>query len=159
LARSRELLSGAESLRERARALRGGDEGIIRVGVAPLTLESLMPTFLAQHQRRHPKIDVRLAEADPVRLWAQLERGELNLAISFPGHEGLGSRLLFPVWALSVMPADHRLARRTAVKMSWQASGCSYRVANISRVNGSILRAGRVVCGQLWHSKVQPLTH
>src|SRR5262249_11296633 len=62
LARSRELLSGAESLRDRARALRGGDEGLIRVGVAHLTLESLMPTFLAQHQRRHPKIDVRLAE-------------------------------------------------------------------------------------------------
>jgi len=117
LARSRELLSRAESLRERARALRGGDEGIIRVGVAPLTLESLMPTFLAQHQQRHPKIDVRLAEADPGRLWAQLERGELNLAISFPGHEGLGSRLLFPVWALSVMPADHRLARRTTVNV------------------------------------------
>jgi LysR family transcriptional regulator, cyn operon transcriptional activator len=115
LARGRDLLSSAESLRERARALRGGDEGVIRVGVAPLTLESLMPPFLAQHQRRHPKIEVRLAEADPGRLWAQLERGELNLAISFPGHEGLGSRLLFPVWALSVMPAGHRLARRTAV--------------------------------------------
>jgi DNA-binding transcriptional LysR family regulator len=115
LARGRELLSDSEALRERARALRSGDEGVIRVGVAPLTLESLMPPFLAQYRRHHPKIEVRLAEADPGRLWAQLERGELNLAISFPGHEDLGSRLLFPVWALSVMPADHRLARRTTV--------------------------------------------
>src|SRR5215831_19593758 len=118
LARSRELLSRAESLRERARALRGGDEGIIRVGVAPLTLESLMPTFLAQHQQRHPKIDVRLAEADPGRLWAQLERGELNLAISFPGHEGLGSRLLFPVCAVGLMTPDHRLARQRTLDVA-----------------------------------------
>jgi DNA-binding transcriptional LysR family regulator len=118
LSRSRDLLRGAESLRERAHALRGGDAGIIRVGVAPLTLESLLPPFLAYHQQRHPKIDVRLAEDSPSRLWARLERGELNLAISFPGHEGLGSRLLFPVCALGLMSRNHRLARQTALDVA-----------------------------------------
>jgi LysR family transcriptional regulator, cyn operon transcriptional activator len=110
LSRSRELSRSAESLRERAHALRGGDVGIIRVGVAPLTLESLLPPFLAHHQRRHPKIDVRLR--------AQLERGELNLAISFPGHEGQGSRLLFPVCAVGLMTADHCLARQRTLDVA-----------------------------------------
>jgi DNA-binding transcriptional LysR family regulator len=110
--RSRELMHGAESLRERAQALRGGNAGIIRVGVAPLTLQSLLPPFLAHHQRRHPKVDVRLFEDSPSNLWARLERGELSVAISFPGHEGLGSRLLFPVCALALMSPNHRLARR-----------------------------------------------
>jgi LysR family transcriptional regulator, cyn operon transcriptional activator len=115
--RSRELLSGAESLRERAHALRGGDAGIIRVGVAPLTLQSLLPPFLAHHRRRHPKVDVRLFEDSPGNLWARLERGELSVAISFPGHEGLGSRLLFPVCALVLMSPNHRLARRKALEV------------------------------------------
>jgi LysR family transcriptional regulator, cyn operon transcriptional activator len=115
--RSRELLSGAESLRERAHALRSGDVGIIRVGVAPLTLQSLLPSFLAHHQRRHPRIDVRLFEDSPSNLWARLERGELSLAISFPGHEGLGSRLLFPVCALALMSPDHHLARRKTLEV------------------------------------------
>ena len=118
LARCRELLRGSESLRERAHALRQGDAGIIRVGVAPLTLESLVPAFLTHYQRRHPKVDVRLVEDSPSRLWARLERGELNLAISFPGHEGLGSRLLFPVFALALMSEDHRLGRRATVDVS-----------------------------------------
>lgn len=115
--RGRELLGGAESLRERAQALRGGDAGIIRVGVAPLTLQSLLPAFLAHHQRRHPKVDVRLFEDSPGNLWARLERGELSVAISFPGHEGLGSRLLFPVCALALMSPSRRLARRNTLEV------------------------------------------
>ncbi len=118
LARCRELLKGAESLRERARALRRGDVGIIRVGVAPLTLESLLPPFLARYGRDHPKVEVRLVEDSPSRLWARLERGELNLAISFPGHEGLGSRLLFPVFALGLMSTSHNFAKRTTLDVA-----------------------------------------
>lgn len=115
LTRSRELLRGAGLLRDRAQALRGGEAGIIRVGVAPLTLESLLPPFLVQYLPRHPKVDIRLAEDGPGRLWQRLERGELDLAISFPGHAGLGSRLLFPVCAVALMVRDHPLGRSTTV--------------------------------------------
>ncbi|MBI3825610.1 MAG: LysR family transcriptional regulator [Candidatus Rokubacteria bacterium] len=118
LARGRQLLTDADSFRERAGALRGGDAGILRVGVAPLTLESLLPPFLIRHQRRHPGIEVRLAEDSPSRLFARLERGELSLAVSFPGHEGLGSRLLFPLCALAVMSVDHRLGRRATLDVA-----------------------------------------
>lgn len=118
LNRGRQLLTGAESFRERAGALRAGDAGIIRVGVAPLTLESLLPPFLVRHQRRHPRVEVRLAEDSPDRLWARVERGDLNLAVSFPGHEGLGSRLLFPLCALGVMSREHRLSRQTTLDVS-----------------------------------------
>jgi DNA-binding transcriptional LysR family regulator len=118
LALSRDLLARAASLRERADALRGGEAGIIRVGVAPLTLESLLPPFLAGYRRRYPKVDVRLVEDSPGGLWTRLERGELNLAISFPGHAGLSGRLLFPVCAIAVMSSDHRLARRATLDVS-----------------------------------------
>ncbi len=118
VARGRQLLTDADSFSERARALRGGDAGIIRVGVAPLTLESLLPPFLIRHQRRHPGVEVCLVEDSPNRLWARLERGELDLAVSFPGHEGLGSRLLFPLCALGVMSLEHRLGRRAPLEVA-----------------------------------------
>ena len=118
LALGRELLRGAESMRERAHVLRGGDAGIIRVGAAPLTLESLLPGFLSQHCQRYPTIDVHLTEDGPGRLWERLEQGDLDLAISFPGHEGLGSKLLFPVCAVVLMSPDHRFSRRKTVEVS-----------------------------------------
>jgi LysR family transcriptional regulator, cyn operon transcriptional activator len=118
LTRGRQLLTEAESFSQRAAALRGGDTGIIRVGVAPLTLESLLPPFLIRHQRRHPGVEIRLTEDSPNRLLTRLERGELSLAVSFPGHEGLGSRLLFPLCALGVMALDHHLARRATLEVA-----------------------------------------
>lgn len=118
VARGRQLLTDADSFRERAGALRGGDAGILRVGVAPLTLESLLPPFLIRHQRRHPGVEVRLTEDSSGRLFARLERGELSVAVSFPGHEGLGSRLLFPLCALAVMSPDHGLGRRATLEVT-----------------------------------------
>ena len=118
VARGRQLLTDADSFRERAGAMRGGDAGIIRVGVAPLTLESLLPPFLIHHQRRHPGVEVRLTEDSPDRLFARLERGELSVAVSFPGHEGLGSRLLFPLCALGVMSRDSRLGRQATLEVT-----------------------------------------
>jgi len=118
LVRGRQLLADAAALGERAAALRGGNQGIIRLGVAPLTLEALLPPFLVHHQRRHPGIEVHLVEDSPSRLWAGVERGELTLAVSFPGHEGLGSRLLFPVCALAVMASDRHRARRATIEVA-----------------------------------------
>lgn len=117
LARARDLLANASSLQDRARALRSGDQGIIRVGIAPVTLEGLVPPFLTHHQRRHPNVEVRLTEDSPARLWAKVERGELDVAVSFPGHEGLGSRFLFPLCALAVM-SEGRFPRRSQLELT-----------------------------------------
>jgi LysR family transcriptional regulator, cyn operon transcriptional activator len=118
LERGRQLITDTESFRARARALRGGDAGIIRVGVAPLTLESLLPPFLVRHHRRHPAVEVRLVEDSPGRLLDKVESGEISVAVSFPGHEGLGSHLLFPTCVVGVMAENHRLARRSTLEVS-----------------------------------------
>jgi DNA-binding transcriptional LysR family regulator len=47
-----------------------------------------------------------------------VERGELTFAVSFPGHEGLGSRLLFPVCALAVMSSDCQVVRAATVDVA-----------------------------------------
>jgi DNA-binding transcriptional LysR family regulator len=63
LRRSRRLLEDAASLGERARALRGGLTGTLRVGAPTQVIENLLAPFVVQYQRRHPGVEVHLHEA------------------------------------------------------------------------------------------------
>ena len=54
LRQSRRLLMEADSLDARARALRGGHTGILRVGATPMVIETTLSAFLSRYRRRHP---------------------------------------------------------------------------------------------------------
>src|SRR6267142_1787319 len=60
LQHSRSLLSDAESFGERARALKSGHTGILRVGATPQAIESHLVDFLVRYRRRHPGVEVHL---------------------------------------------------------------------------------------------------
>ena len=75
------MLAEAESLQERASALRGGKGGVLRVGATPQFIEAAMPHLLAIYQRGHPEVDVRLVEDGASQLITAVEHGELHLAI------------------------------------------------------------------------------
>src|SRR6185312_16760654 len=62
LLRSRRLLTDAESLSDRARALRAGETGVLQVGATPQAIETVLAGFLSAYRRRHPGVDVRLIE-------------------------------------------------------------------------------------------------
>jgi DNA-binding transcriptional LysR family regulator len=49
---SRRLLMEADSLSARARALKGGHTGILRVGATPMVIENTLSVFLSQYQLR-----------------------------------------------------------------------------------------------------------
>ena len=115
LQRSRRLLSDAEAIGERARALKSGQTGVLRVGATPQLIESMMVAFLAEYQQRHPGVEVRLTEDGGIRLPMRLERGDVHLATIPEGDERFASRLLYPIYVLAVMAADHRLRRRTVL--------------------------------------------
>src|SRR5215510_15456092 len=112
LQRSRRLLIDAEAIGERARALKSGQTGVLRVGAMPQLIESLMVPFLKQYRRRHPAVEIRLAEEDGVRLPMRLERGDVHLATIPEADERFDSRPLFPIYVLAVMAPGHRLKRR-----------------------------------------------
>src|SRR6478736_7665 len=78
LRRSRRLLAEAESLGERARELKGGEIGILRVAATPQVIENLLADFLVRYRRRHPGVEVHLVEDGGVRLIDRLERGEVH---------------------------------------------------------------------------------
>ena len=119
LARSRRLLTEAESFRERAAALGGGKGGILRVGATPQFLEASMPQVLALYQRQHPDVEIRLVEDGAGPLIRGVEQGDLHLAIgALRFIESLDSALLYPLRVLAVMSRQHRLASRRTLAVS-----------------------------------------
>lgn len=118
LRRSRRLLADAESLGERARALKSGQTGVLRVGATPQFIESLMVDFVAQYQQRHSGVEVRLIEDAGGRLPDRLERGDLHLTISSGAPDRFHWRLLCPIHVLAVLRKDHALGRRRALEVS-----------------------------------------
>jgi DNA-binding transcriptional LysR family regulator len=111
LRQARRLLGEADLLNARARALKGGDSGILRVGATPMVIENTLAPFLAGYQRRHPGVEVDFIEEGGLRLLARLEEGQVHLALVVPDNR-FHSRLLYPSYNLAVVSAKHPLARR-----------------------------------------------
>lgn len=76
----RHLLSSADSLRERARLLLGGETGTLKVAASPQFIEGVMAGFLHRYRERYPNVNVTVIEAIawPETL-GMLERGEIHL--------------------------------------------------------------------------------
>lgn len=117
LRRSRRLLADADSLGERARTLKAGETGILRVGATPQVIENLLAQFLTQYRRRHPGVEIHLVEDGGVRLNSRLERGDVHLVLMSAGGR-FESRLLYPMHALAALSRTHRLARRAAIEIT-----------------------------------------
>ena len=115
LVRSRRLLSDADSLGERARALKSGQTGVLRIGAAPQIMENLLADFLQRYRKRHPGIEIRLVEDQGGRLPARLEAGDMHVAILPDSDDRFFRRPLYPMFMIAVMPKDHRLNRRVVL--------------------------------------------
>lgn len=113
LRRSRRLLGDAEALGERARALKTGQTGLLRVGATPQVIEILLADFLRRYRRRYPDIEVHLIEDGGARLPGRLERGDFHLTVMPASDQGFRARLLYPMHLLAVLPDGHPLNRHT----------------------------------------------
>src|SRR6516162_11945212 len=61
LERTRRLLADAEALGERARALAGGEAGVLRIGAVPQYIETGLPVVLTTYAPTHPENMPRIA--------------------------------------------------------------------------------------------------
>lgn len=118
LLRSRRLLVEAESLGERARELKRGGTGILRVAATPQVIENLLADFLIRYRSRHPGVEVHLVEDGGARLLGRLERGEVHLSVSPAGMTRFEARLLYPIHVVAALPSAHRLARRPLLEIA-----------------------------------------
>jgi len=118
LRRGRRLLQEAESFVERARALKSGQAGTLRVGGSTQNIENVLADFLPRYRRRHPSVDVDLVEDGGARIPERLERGDVHLALMTVGHEEFGMRLLAPSHVLGVVSPKHRLGDRKFLEIA-----------------------------------------
>jgi len=112
LRRARRVLAEAESLSERAGALKKGETGILRVGATPQVIESTLSGFLTRFREIYPGVEVQLVEEGGTKMPGLLERGHILLALMAVDDERFDYRLVYPVHGLAVVGKTHRLARR-----------------------------------------------
>src|SRR5258705_745355 len=119
LRRSRRLLAEADALGERARSLKAGETGILRVGATPHVIENLLADFLTRYRRRHPGVEVHLVEDGGVRLHTRLERGDVHLTMTTAiGGTRFRGRLLYPMHLLAGLSPKQRLGRRAVLEIA-----------------------------------------
>jgi LysR family cyn operon transcriptional activator len=117
LGRVRRLLTDVESLGERARALKGGQTGVLRMGATPQAMETLLAGFLPRYRRGHPGVEVHLVEDGGARMATRLERGDVHLSF-LPGSDArFRWRPLVPLYVLAVLPKAYRLGRRATLEI------------------------------------------
>jgi len=118
LRQSRRVLAEINSLGERARALKTGETGVLRLGTTPQVIENLLADFLLAYRRRHPGVEVHLIEDGGARLPDRLENGDVHLTIMPAGDERFRARLLYPMHVIVVCPKSHRLSRHRVIELS-----------------------------------------
>jgi len=118
LRRGRRLLQDVESFGERARALRTGKAGALRVGCSTQHMETVLADFLPAFRRRHPSVDVELIEDGGARVPDRLQRGDVHLVLMAAADDGYHRRLLAPVHVLAAVSPRHRFANVRKLELS-----------------------------------------
>lgn len=122
------VLSALEAAEEEVAAIAGLRAGRVRLIAFPSSSAWLVPRALALVRQRYPEISVSFSEAEPPESLAALRSGECDLAVAF-AYEGVdvgrGQDLdnlvihhLLDDEVRLAMPADHRLADRSFVRLA-----------------------------------------
>ena len=122
LRRGRQVVAEADAFRDRARALKGGHTGQIRIGATPPMIEMQLASFLAGHRRRHPGVEISIVEDGGTGLASRLENGELHVAYVPAGDERFQGRLLYPIHVVAVVTNRHPWHRRRLLEVAQLAA-------------------------------------
>jgi molybdate transport repressor ModE-like protein len=134
LARHTEVILGqlADAERELA-AIAGLCGGRVRLASFPSAGSTLVTEAVSLYRQRHPEVELSLAEGEPDATVPGLRRGDYDLAVAFDYmhsrvdglREGLDCIHLLDDPVRVVLPADHPLASRKAIKLE-QLAGESW---------------------------------
>jgi LysR family transcriptional regulator, cyn operon transcriptional activator len=118
LRRARRILQESDSFIERARALKSGQAGTLRVGGSTQHIENVLADFLPHYRHRHPSVEIDVIEDGGARIPERLERGDVHLGLMNAGEEDFGRRLLAPNHVLAVVSPKHRLAQKKVLEIA-----------------------------------------
>lgn len=124
--RAEVMLNEWESLRDELRAIEAGEVGLLRVGVAPAMMVSLIPRTLKRFRSIRPRMLVRFREGAILDMLAALDSGKVDCVIGrFSGDlldsepiRTLRIERLYDETMAVVAGIGHPLARRR--RASWQ---------------------------------------
>jgi len=118
LGRAQGILAGVD---EAGRAVRdGGEGGRLRVGAIPTIAPFLLPGVVSRFTKAHSTIQLQMHEERTEHLLAALTAGELDVGVmALPVRDDhLHVERLFAEPLVVALPAAHRLASRTVVKLA-----------------------------------------
>ena len=90
-------LADLESLQQEASRLRGGLEGMLRIGAIPTSLP-LSPRVTARFRERHPRMRVRLTSMSSRQIAHGLKHGEIDAGSHTLDNEPLAHVHTIPLW-------------------------------------------------------------
>ncbi len=135
LAHADAIFAQVEAAEEDLHAVLGLHGGRLRVAVFPSAGSTLMPEAIAAFRRRHPNVQLSMAEGEPEDIAPRLRHGEFDLALlfAFPGVDDPVSGHLAHGGGLAVtdlledamhvaLPVDHELTRKPELTL-WDLRG------------------------------------
>ena len=116
----RNLLTSAGAVGDRARMLRAGESGILRVAASPQHIESVFSQFLPRYAQCFPNVQVKVSEGSGSEILVMLERNEIHLAQNLlhsvqPDTEHYEIQWLEPVELLAASHRGLRLSKRETI--------------------------------------------
>lgn len=138
--RARDPLHALEATIEAIAGEADADHGTVRFGF-PLTMGSgRLPTLIADFHRRAPGIRLQIKQAHGSQLNADLQTGELDVAVTIPASEAVRHKVIGTQTIHAVLPATHRLAGRKRLRLSelrdepFIANPLSYNLRQLTEV-------------------------
>lgn len=161
LAHAEGIFAQVAAAEEDLHAVLGLHGGRLRVAVFPSAGSTLMPEAIASFRRRHPNVQLSLAEGEPEAIAPRLRTGEFDLALLFAfssaddpvwsylsGGGGLAVTQLLEDPMHVALPVDHELALRPELTLwdlrdeDWvqtaEQSPCARHVVRSCRAAGFV---------------------
>jgi DNA-binding transcriptional LysR family regulator len=122
LARARRVLDEADALRAEVDGMRSLDGGRVALGTIPPMGEVDPPALVARFRERHPGVSFELRTGTASHVYGLLASGGLEAAFVAAGPDelppGLAGEALGAEPFVVIVPPDHPLARRDAVRLA-----------------------------------------
>ncbi|WP_420326622.1 LysR substrate-binding domain-containing protein [Mameliella sp.] len=118
---ARALVTQAEALEEKARAVRTAEAHVLRVGAIDSAAAGLIPQILQPLHESHPDLEIQIVEQKTIHLLPKLLSGSLDIAFCRPPDvrdPRLVFRTLFYETAVVALPKSHPLADRAAIEIA-----------------------------------------
>lgn len=117
---ARDILRSAERLPQLIDAATGRMKSTLRIGTFPTLSGWAIPPVIAEFTERYPEVQLEPTEADYDTLHEQLQRGALDIALTFQTHVKSGVQVIpiAPIEMRVLVSTEHPFAQRESVPLS-----------------------------------------